>query len=194
MAGTDGGQRAHHHRVPGVLAHRCREVEATREFGITVTTPGRTLLDLAGIVDDAVLVRAANEARLAGRLPADEFAAMVKRMPGRLERVLAPKAAPTRSVFEDAFLRFVRRHGLPLPEVNQRVAGHEVDMLWRRERLIVELDGRAYHDNHAFERDRERDAELQLAGERVLRVTNRQLEGAPERLVARFAAALVAPV
>ena len=82
-------------------------------------------------------------------------------------------------MFEDAFLRFVRRHGLPLPEVNQRVAGHEVDMLWRRERLIVELDGRAYHDDHAFERDRDRDADLQAAGHRVVRVTWPRLPRAP---------------
>ncbi len=174
------------HRVPGLHVHRCRTVEATREFGIPVTTPARTLLDLGGIVDDTALVRAANEARLAGRLPADEFAALMNRMPKRIKRLLAQPGAPTRSVFEDEFLRFLRRYGLPLPEVNQRIAGHEVDMLWRRERLIVELDGRAYHDEHAFERDRERDADLQAAGHRVVRVTWPRLTGAPAREAERL--------
>jgi very-short-patch-repair endonuclease len=181
------------HLIPGVRAHRCRVVEATREFGIPVTTPVRTLLDLAGLVDEATLVRAANEARLAGRLPGDELAILVQRMPRRLERLLAPRGAPTRSVFEDEFLRFVRRCALPLPEVNQRVAGHEVDMLWRRERLIVELDGRAYHDEHAFERDRERDADLQAAGHRVVRVTWLRLTGAPAREAVRLASMLAEP-
>jgi hypothetical protein len=97
------------HRIPGVLAHRCRVLEATREFGIPVTTPVRTLLDLAGTVDDAMLIRAVNEARLAGRLPPHDFAALVERMPRRLERLLAPHGAPTRSILEDEFLRFVRR-------------------------------------------------------------------------------------
>ena len=178
------------HQIPGVLTHRCRAVEATREFGIPVTTPARTLLDLAGIVDDATLVRAANEARLAGRLPQDEFAALTNRIPKRIKRLLAPPGAPTRSAFEDAFLRFVHRYGLPLPEVNQRVAGHEVDILWRHERLIVELDGRTYHDEHAFERDRERDADLQAAGHRVVRVTWFRLTGAPAREAKRLASML----
>ena len=178
------------HRIPGVRTHRCRAVEATHEFGIPVTTPVRTLLDMAAVVDEATLVRAANEARLAGRLPADEFSMLVERAPRRLRRLLAPSAAPTRSAFEDAFLRFVRRYGLPLPEVNQRVAGHEVDMLWRRERLIVELDGRTYHDEHAFERDRERDADLQAAGHRVVRVTWRRLTEAPAREAGRLTSML----
>ena len=179
------------HRVPGVRTHRCRSLEATREFGIPVTTPARTLLDLVGVVDDAPLIRAINAARLAGRLPADEFAVLVERLPRRLERLLAPTGAPTRSAFEDEFLRFVRRHGLPLPEVNQHVAGHEVDMLWRRQRLIVELDGRAYHDDDdAFERDRERDAALQAAGHRVVRVTWPRLTGAPAREARRLSSML----
>ena len=86
------------HRVPGVRTHRCRSLEATREFGIPVTTPVRTLLDLVGVVDDAPLIRAINAARLAGRLPADEFAVLVERLPRRLERLLAPtgRADPVR--------------------------------------------------------------------------------------------------
>lgn len=182
------------HRIPGVLAHRCRIIEATRELGIPVTTPVRTLLDLVGIADDATVIRAAHEARLAGRLPPHDFAVLVERMPKRVRLLLAPRGAPTRSIFEDEFLRFVRRYGLPTPEVNQRVAGHEVDMLWRRERLIVELDGRAFHDDgRAFECDRERDADLQAAGHRVVRVTWPRLTGAPAREAVRLASMLAEP-
>ena len=83
-----------------------------------------------------------------------------------------------------------RKAGLPRPRTNVKVRGYEVDMHWPEQRLVVEFDGWAYHSTRAaFERDRLRDAELQLAGERVLRVTHRQL-AVPERLVARFAAAL----
>jgi very-short-patch-repair endonuclease len=74
-----------------------------------------------------------------------------------------------------------------------KVRGHEVDLHWPEQRLVVEFDGWAYHSTReAFERDRRRDADLQLAGERVIRVTHRQLAGAPEELVARFATGLAA--
>jgi hypothetical protein len=50
-------------------------------------------------------------------------------------------------------------------DVNARIAGHEVAFAWRLQRLVVEMDGFAYHANRvAFERDRLRDAELQAAG------------------------------
>ena len=69
------------------------------------------------------------------------------------------------------------------------VAGYEVDMLWRPQRLVVELDGRAYHED-TFEEDRERDASLTAAGLRVVRVTWRRLTRHEEREAARFGALL----
>ena len=98
-------------------------------------------------------------------------------------------AGPTRSIFEDAFLAFVYRHDLPPPEVNQHVAGYEVDMLWRPQRLIAELDGRAYRQD-AFEEYRDRDATLTAAGLRVVRVTWLRLTRQEEREAARFRALL----
>jgi very-short-patch-repair endonuclease len=62
---------------------------------------------------------------------------------------------------------------------------------WRAERLIVEVDGYAFHGGRAaFERDRRRDAELQAEGLRVMRVTWRQLVGEPDAVVARLTRAL----
>jgi len=88
---------------------------------------------------------------------------------------------------EDAFLAFVDRYALPRPTVNQRVAGFEVDMLWRAKQLIVELDGRAVHDrSQSFEDDRERDAELTAAGFRVVRVTWQRLRDHPGREAERL--------
>jgi very-short-patch-repair endonuclease len=64
-------------------------------------------------------------------------------------------------------------------------------MLWPRERLIVEVDGYAFHHTRAaFERDRARDAELQACGYRVIRITWRQIEAGPHVVIARLAAAL----
>jgi very-short-patch-repair endonuclease len=73
------------------------------------------------------------------------------------------------------------------------VCGFEVDACWAEQRLIVELDGYAYHSTRAaFERDRERDASLQLAGYRVLRVTYRMVEQDP-RAVIRSVRSLLSP-
>ena len=71
--------------------------------------------------------------------------------------------------------------------------GFEVDLYWPAQRLVVEYDGWDTHSSRpAFESDRLKDAALQLAGERVLRVTGRQLERRPEERVARFATGLAA--
>ena len=38
-------------------------------------------------------------------------------------------------------MRFMERYGVEEPECNVRVEGYEVDFLWRRVGLAVELDG-----------------------------------------------------
>ena len=63
--------------------------------------------------------------------------------------------------------------GLPHPEVNSIVEGYEVDFLWREHGVIAELDSYVTHGSPlAFERDRERDRRLAIAGWRVVRLTN----------------------
>ena len=70
-----------------------------------------------------------------------------------------------------------------------------MDCAWPNERLIVELDGRATHDNaHAFETDRARDRRLEAAGWRVVRITWRQLHDAPAELKADLRLLLARPV
>jgi very-short-patch-repair endonuclease len=96
--------------------------------------------------------------------------------------------ALTRSEAEERLLALVRQAGLPAPECNVRIAGHEVDFLWRASRLIVEVDGYAFHGSRdAFERDRRRDAELQAVGLTVVRLTWRRLVHEPEAVVALLA-------
>jgi very-short-patch-repair endonuclease len=70
-----------------------------------------------------------------------------------------------------------KRHGLPLPEFNQQVAGHEVDAVYRDQKLVIELDSRQFHGTpRAFEQDRDRDADLLDAGFSALRITDRRLK------------------
>lgn len=107
-------------------------------------------------------------------------------------------ATITRSELEDRFIAFLESAGLPRPQTNASLhaAGLwlEVDCLWRAERLIVELDGFAFHGSaDAYERDRARDRALSVAGWRVVRVTWRQLHDAPGALAADLHRLLTAP-
>ena len=80
--------------------------------------------------------------------------------------------ALTRSKRERAFLRLMRQSGLPMPETNVKFGRYEADFLWRRERLVVEIDGYNYHTGPAvFSRDREKDLVFKEAGLEVLRFT-----------------------
>lgn len=88
-------------------------------------------------------------------------------------------------------LALTRRAGLPPPETNVELHGHEVDFLWRRERVVVEVDSQAWHATRpARERDSRRDQELILRNYLVLRVTWLQITRRPEAPVARLAALL----
>jgi hypothetical protein len=183
-----------YHSHEGIRIHRSstlRDDDVTTHFGIPVTAPARTLLDLADVLDDTSLARAVNEARLHRRLDLDRLADLLARSPGRATSRLRPfvtrPTAPTRSAFEDAFLAMLGRYGIPRPEINQRVAGHEVDAVWREQGLVVELDSREYHDDdQSFETDRERDAALLAAGLRTVRITWMRLTKTPAREARRL--------
>jgi Transcriptional regulator, AbiEi antitoxin/Protein of unknown function (DUF559) len=183
-----------HSRPRGLNVHRSRTLDpshVTTHRGIPVTRVVRTLIDLADVLDDLALARAVNEAQIKRLMRLDELSNLLAGTHGRRGAIrLRPfleREGPTRSVFEDRFLVFVDRHGLPRPEVNQRVGGYEVDMLWRPQRFVVELDGRSFHERpHAFERDRVKDANLLAAGYAVIRITWRRLNDEPEREAARL--------
>jgi hypothetical protein len=186
----------------GIVLHRSSTLsttEVTRHAGIPVTSVARTLVDLAEVVAPRALERAVEQAEIVRRLDAHTLEAVIAahpRRPGcvRMRRVLdayAVGTALTRSELEELVLSICARAGLPRPEVNRRVAGLEVDFLWREQRLVAEADSRRYHATRlAFERDRERDAWLLLHGLRVVRLTERRLTSDP-RGVADLLAALL---
>ena len=69
--------------------------------------------------------------------------------------------------------------------------GDEVDAFWPRERVIVELDGYAFHHHRAaFETDRRKDVARQVAGFRAIRVTDRRLEREPAMVAGEIRALL----
>jgi very-short-patch-repair endonuclease len=180
----------------GIEVHQVRKLDArdrTTRDGIPVTTLPRTLLDLAEVVPATTLARAYDEAERLRLLDVRALKELLERSPGR--RGLKPLGAliadrtrdtpHTKGELEALFFDFCRAHRLPLPACNAMVEGYEVDTLWADKQLVVELDSWEFHrGRRAFERDRERDAVLQAAGYRVIRVTWRQLTEQAEELAA----------
>jgi hypothetical protein len=179
---------------PGIRMHEAAlpHDEVTVHEGIPVTTVPRTLFDLAAVLAPRQLERAINEAevrRLWDELSLDR---LLHRYPGHrgnrnLRAALRKRregSTLTRSELEETFLGLIDAAGMPRPEINAIVEGFEVDAVWRDARVAVELDGRDTHGTaEAFERDRERDRILQVAGWRTVRITGRQLRGTPEAVV-----------
>ncbi len=160
----------------------------TRHFGIPITTPARTLLDLAPLLAQHDLDRAVEEAQVRGLVKPEALAGAPH---GALRRAARDDASMTRSEAEARLLALIRVADLPEPLTNARIEGFEVDVAWPEQRLIVEVDGFAFHSTRAaFERDRLRDQALQAAGWRVMRITWRQIAETAEAVVARIAAAL----
>lgn len=174
------------------------EVTATAE-GLPITTPARTLIDLAGVSGDLELegaVASALRSRLVERPALADLLGRYPRHPGRgrIRTLLEADREPLflRSEAERRLLQRIRGAGLPEPDANVVVNGFEVDFFWPHERLIVEVDGRRFHSgDHAFERDRDRDATLVAAGYRTMRVTWRQITARSPRLLVRIGQALV---
>ena len=175
----------------GINLHRSStlsSMEVTEHEGIPVTTPARTLIDLAGVVPSRALRRALDEAERLRLFDLHALEAVIAshlghRGAGVLAAVLLEHdvgTTLTRSELEERFLVLCDAHDLPRPAVNALLGRYEVDFLWRAERLIVETDGRASHATRAaFERDRARDARLTVAGYRVVRLTYRQVVAEP---------------
>ena len=188
----------------GIVFHRPRGLTggdvAVRD-GIPCTSVARTLLDLAATVRPSLLRKAFEEAERQRVLDLRAVERALERSRGHrgrraLSAVVAHASGPlpmTRSDVERAFLELVRAEGLPMPVMNATVGDYEVDALWPDRRVVVEIDHFATHGHRtAFERDRVRDAELQIAGFRTGRVTDRQI-ASPRETGARLRRLLAGP-
>jgi hypothetical protein len=164
---------------------RMRPDEVTVEGGIPVTTPARTLFDLAAVVPPNHLEAAFHEAEMRRLTSPTSLDALVARYPrrrgtGAIQAVLQKHEAigatvPT-SLLERRFLALLAAHDLPRPHINHLSDHGEMDATWHEHKLVVECDGFASHGTRkAFEADRAKDRQLVVAGWRVIRITWRQL-------------------
>jgi hypothetical protein len=185
--------------------HRSRNLpdeEVTVQHGIRVTTPARTLLDLAATLDRRPLERALDQAEVQRLTDYPALDALARAHPShrgasKLRRALTTHSAGTtvtKGDLEERFLALCDHHALPRPHCNTWVEGLEVDFLFSDQRVIVETDSwRHHHTREAFERDRHRDAVHTSAGYRTLRFTYRQLTSAPRTIAEALRAALGEP-
>jgi len=187
-------------RRPGIHVHRVRlqDEDVTSWKNIRVTTPRRTLVDLAGVLTPHDLERVLARTERLNLLEREEVQLIAARHAGRrgapvLRRIVESESGPafTRSEAEERFLALVRKSHLPDPECNELIGEYEVDFYWRAAGVVVEVDGFAFHaTKRMFESDRRRDAWLVAQGVSVLRFTWQQITKEPEAVLVRLAQTL----
>ena len=185
---------------PGLKLHTrdLHPSEITTIHGdLRITTPERTILDIAPTLDDdqlerviahAIRNRITTERKLQKQLARRKGARGAK----RILHLLDGGPAWTASEAERHFLRMLREAELDDgATLNQRIGRRMPDVLWRAQRVIVEIDSWRWHGNRAaFESDTDRHTRWTAQGWTVLRFTPRQLREQPLLVIARLASAL----
>jgi REase_MTES_1575 len=168
--------------------------------GIPMTSPARTLLDLATVLPEQALRRAARQAQAMRVATFGEILEICDRLEGhrgagKLRKVVAGEPAPTASPLEDIVLDLLDGAGIPRPLINRplRCGNRTIvpDFLWPDRRLAIEADSVTWHEHKLVrENDADKQALLEADGYRVIRVTNDQAVRRPKQTLARIRAAL----
>jgi very-short-patch-repair endonuclease len=198
---------SHARAIEGVWL-KARRVLAEEERAVVraipVTSPARTLVDLAPMLTKAQLQSTLGEADRRGLLDIPAVERALARTKGRhgqgharlraaLDAHARHGAVLTRSPLEERFLDLVLDAGLPRPRLNVPAAGYEVDALWPDHGVVVELDGWASHkERAAAARDRDKTNRLQVAGYVVLRFMHGDVVNRPSEVAAAVRGALAA--
>jgi very-short-patch-repair endonuclease len=193
----NGGNR---HR--GIKVHRTSALlpeDRARCQRVPVTAPARTLIDLAALIDGPPLRGAVRRAQGLKRVNLRQLNAALGRLAPRrgsrrLALIISSGPAPTETELEDMVLDLLLDGGFEHPDVNRTLSinGRRIrpDFRWPDQRLIVEADGAAWHDDPlARAADAERQALLEAAGERLIRVSWTQALTERPQTLARIRAA-----
>jgi len=186
-------------RRPGIRVYQAARIpeDLTRQRGVPVTTPVRTLIDLAACSPPRRVEIVINAADRSGLVRVDRLREELElrrgqRGVGALRRLLDARTFRlTDSELERRLLRLVREAGLPVPQTRARVNGYTVDFYWSDFGLAVETDGLRYHrtpEQQAHDRRREQDHTA--VGLTCLRFTHEQVTREPARVAAVLARTL----
>lgn len=184
VPGSGRGRRA------GIRFHRVARLEDDERDaidGIPVTSPARTLVDVAAMLGSKELEHAVATAERKGLLTRAELSKLPQRYRRRrgmsvLRILFQQDAGPAfvRSEAERQCLRMLAAAGLPRPHANVPVGPYELDLFWPDEGIAIEIDGRSYHSRPArFEGDRRKDRWLRARGIQVVRLTWNQITRHP---------------
>lgn len=166
-------------RVASLMRCDVREID-----GVTLTSPARTIYDLAGeLEDDRELELALHEATARGLISIDDVRAVLERYPRRpgAQRLRALcvaglRPSATASGGEEHLYRSLRRAGMPEPSVNHKIGPFTIDFYWAQAGLGVEVDGFNFHSTRPrIERDHRKDHYVRERGILLLRFTGRQV-------------------
>lgn len=179
----------------GIRLHRPRHLDdrdVTRVGHLVVTTPTRTVLDMWRTHAPAVVENVAAAAERRGLL---DYGRIDDGAPLALRQMLGRGPELVRARIEAKLLAALRESGLPAPEANVWLThggGEEwqADLLFRRARVIVELDDDSHRTAKAFELDRVKDVARQLDGYATPRFTLRRVDEDVEGVLAQLATLL----
>jgi very-short-patch-repair endonuclease len=178
-----------HRSRRGIVVHRrsLTRRHITRERGIPVTTPIRTVIDLAPSCDRLQAEGLINEADGRGLLKVDTLREEIDAARGQpgvplLREILDRDTfVLTQSHLERLFLPLARRAGLPKPESQRRFGRMRVDFYWPQLNLVIECDSLRYHRTPIQQAtDRERDHAHILAERWWARFTHDQIAHYPD--------------
>jgi very-short-patch-repair endonuclease len=166
----------------GIKVHRIKQIsrrEYRRHEGLWMSSPARAVLEIAATASAKELAHAIDEGLARRRFTPRELDEVLARHrpyrgAARLAAILGDPTATavSRSKREKRLLRAIREAGLPMPETNVPFGRFELDFFWRREGLVVEVDGETFHRGPgAVGRDREKDLAVRAAGLEMLRFT-----------------------
>jgi len=182
-------------RLPNLIIHRPRSLmqrELSTHLGIRVTSPARTLFDVAPRLNDKQLKRDVNNALHSKFLTTGHLAELIVRHPGhpstvRLRYFVTTEGGPTLSDWERAFPAFCESQDLPPPVMSRKAGRHTPDASWPELGIVIELDSWEFHHTRVdFEVDRDRDFDYVLDELVPVRLTWDRMIGAPDQEGARF--------
>jgi very-short-patch-repair endonuclease len=163
--------------------------DALEKHGIPVTSPTRTLVDLATELSPLGIERAVNEADKHDLIDPEALRSALSSYEGEPGAPLLRKLLDKRtfrlsdSDLEIFFRPIAAEAGLPFPLSKQIVNGWEVDFYWPDLGLVVETDGLRYHRTASTQtRDARRDRAHALAGMTPLRFTHYEVRYEPARV------------
>src|SRR3954454_13951833 len=183
----NGGPRQH----PRVLVSHSKTLDGntTVHDGIPITSPERTLIDLAAHTDPARPLREALRLKLltpyslAVSLDKHRTRRGTNKLRALNDHYSGIPYSRCRSDAEAKALEILHDAGADPDAVNEEIGGAEADLIYRRQRIIIEIDGPQYHQVAA--EDARRQAIWEQAGYTVRRISSDDVYGAPAQLIAR---------